>query len=781
MKLDMSKLVAKPRVLAAEDSETKTLIAADTRAADARIAEDDEAMTKAIQASTLPQIMPGDRTKDYGVNMSKLIDEEFPFDPSQLEAIIGISTNKYACMTGAAGTGKTTCLKAAVDRIQDSLPAIDMTDYFKKSNPDDAVGDDPDDDYQAPTSLIPAVALCSFTGRATQMIKKNFPDDWHGNIMTIHRLLAYVPEWYPDYDNWDGVGKPKNKVRFIPTYNAEFKLPWKVIIIDEAGMLGMDLWNALFAACKPDTRIIMVGDINQLPPTHGKPIFGFAMARWPSWELTHIHRQKGKNNSVVDAAWAIINGQYPKSDDVKTDPDWKFVMMEIEADPAKASRRVRKWLEQIRGPLYDPLKHVVITPINGYEETAGWQLGQDPLNRELALRFNSEEGRYVIDAGRDRRMFAVGDKVMATKNDHSIGITNGMTGIITKIAANGLYGGNHQRFGLMADVEQYYKDMADIDSVEDDVDLSEISLEDLVSKAVDSESKKKEESNRGHASHSVTVNFGFDDVEKLVTFSTFAELESLRMAYVMTCHKMQGGESEFVVVIVHQSHKRTLNREWFYTAVTRTSQRVVILYTRMGMSAAINKQTIKGRTLKEKVESFNKIIDISGKLGNAINLPESTETSTGQSIAASPAREVAKPQSIPLGAAGKPSTVDPIVRERIIERVIERIVMAPVPAPVVVKDGGVIHKEPAELKPVYVKPLATEEVNRRLEAAAGKIDRLIAAPVHNPVVLRPQVGAARMIQTIETNRDMAQHLLPAPKLKPITPGVKINLFQLKRK
>src|SRR3546814_21039305 len=59
-------------------------------------------------------------------------------------------------------------------------------------------------------------------------------------------------------------------------------LPWDIIVVDEAGMCGLDLWHLIWAACKTTTRIFLVGDIQQLPPTHGKSIFGFAMANWPT-------------------------------------------------------------------------------------------------------------------------------------------------------------------------------------------------------------------------------------------------------------------------------------------------------------------------------------------------------------------------------------------------------------------------------------------------------------------------------------------------------------------
>jgi hypothetical protein len=84
-----------------------------------------------------------------------------------------------------------------------------MSGYWKKG--EDSVKD-PDDDYEMPEGRIPAVAMCAFTGRATQMIKKNFPRDWHGNIMTIHRMLGFVPEYYEDWDEETGAVQKQDAI-----------------------------------------------------------------------------------------------------------------------------------------------------------------------------------------------------------------------------------------------------------------------------------------------------------------------------------------------------------------------------------------------------------------------------------------------------------------------------------------------------------------------------------------------------------------------------------------
>ena len=543
--------------------------------------------------------------------LSTLVDENFPFDESQLAAIDGIvnSPEGHACLTGAAGTGKTTVTKAIVERLKKQLHQVDIANYHG-SNEKDELGNP----IPKKKKFVPAIVMCGFTGRSTQQTKRNFPRDWHQNIMTIHRMLGYKPEYVEGLDENGNLCK---KRVFLPTYTENYRLPWDIIIIDEAGMVSVDLWENIRKAAKPGCRIIMIGDINQLPPVHGRSIFGFALSKWPRFELTHIHRQEGENNSIVDNAWRVLNGQRPISD--KPESDWKFMMTKIDSSATTANRQVRKFLQILRErKVYDPIRDTVITPTNGESETSkGFQLGQVPLNRDLAIQFNGNEGRYVIDAGREKRRFAVGDKVMATKNDHEAGITNGMQGIITSITENGSYVGDRNMWGLISQVNAY---MASHD-LDDDGDDDEVNLEDLMNQVLDQEEKDKkaEEEGRGPASHIVTVRFGDGEEAFEIPFATLSEVCSLQTAYAVTCHKMQGGEAPTILVIVHTVHGRMLNREWLYTAITRASQRCILLYTDQGLGSALTKQSIRGRNLEEKIQLFIKL-STEGILGAAVKV-----------------------------------------------------------------------------------------------------------------------------------------------------------------
>src|SRR3546814_4514469 len=95
----------------------------------------------------------------------------------------------------------------------------------------------------------------------------------------------------------------------------------------------------------------------------------------------------------------------------------------VDEASTKAGAYIREMLKLLKNAkFYDPNRDAVITAINGYDTgQVGFALGQDTMNRELSMILNPDEPRWVIDAGRERRNFAIGDKVMATKNDWEAG------------------------------------------------------------------------------------------------------------------------------------------------------------------------------------------------------------------------------------------------------------------------------------------------------------------------------------------------------------------------
>lgn len=556
------------------------------------------------------------------VKLSQLVDDSFPFDESQLESIRGMVRNQFACMTGAAGTGKTTTTKKLVDTLlrTSRINEVDLESYHKSVA--DAATDD--DEYEAPTRWVPSVAIVGFTGKSTQAIKKNFPRDWHGNIMTIHRCLGFRPVTVEDMgmNEETGLIEQRRVRRFMPSYDADCLLPWDILIVDEAGMLGLTLWHQLFAALKPSCRVYMIGDINQLPPVQDRSIFGFAMSKWPTYELTHVHRQKGDNNAIVDNAWRILKGQMPKSEN-------NFQMIECKGDAGHVNRMARAIMPKLwkEKKVFEPNRDMLIVPINGELGARGYLLGQLTLNEQLANIFNAvdDDHRFFIDAGRERKTFAIGDKVMATKNDYGINVTNGMTGVIVDIKPNGSYAGDTKRFGSARQVREY---LASTGEDEDETPFDLEAMSESFAKQLEGKEDAKEQADRGPASHIVTVNFGSDEHPHEVNFATLSEVASLMIAYAATCHKMQGAECPTIVILIHDVHKASLYREWLYTAVTRASGLCILMYTKDALRATLGKQTVKGKNLQEKIESFAslaKVNTLTGRAAVGIKIGQATQ------------------------------------------------------------------------------------------------------------------------------------------------------------
>lgn len=497
----------------------------------------------------------------------QLIDPNIKLDPSQETAVNGLLRQQFGCIIGKAGTGKSTSIRFLLARLQGEIPDF-------------------------------SVAFCAYTGRAVQQIKRQLPQEYHANCDTIHGLLEYAPE---EVEVEDENGAPKISRRFVPHRTAFNPLTVKVIIVDETGMCPIDLWNNLLAATPADTRIYLLGDIYQLPPVHGRSVLGFAMLAWPTFELERIHRTK--ENAITDFAWDVMAGknvhQMIGEWTKRAEENKSVILHKIPDGSVGAYQHILGVIQHLTEKgTFNARRDAIITPQNGD------QLGQETLNERLCAYFNEPiyagpenmllNPRTIIEAGYNHLSFAVGDKVMVTKNDREQGLTNGMIGIIESIIPNpnfkGLVIGDMAGAHLDAD--------ADIDADA----FHSLMMED-VNKAAEAE--EADDIRTRQASHIITVNF--QNVEQPIEFSTAGAVNTLQHAYAFTCHKAQGGEFPVVVVIVHASNYNMLSREWLYTAVTRTQQRLIVLYNTRGLEKALNYQVIRGKTLADKAKEFLKV------------------------------------------------------------------------------------------------------------------------------------------------------------------------------
>lgn len=528
----------------------------------------------------------------------------FNFDDSQVVALKELTQGFHVALIGAAGTGKTTMVKHAMAQL-----------IYGSDNVAKPIGV-----RQLAEDQGPSIAICAFTGIATQVVKEMLPTWLHPACKTIHQLLEYKPT-------------DEEGAMFVPTRNELRKLDHDLIVIDEASMLGLDLWHNLVDALRPHTRVILIGDLNQLKPVADATMFAYALSAgidrkdgWSIAQLTTIHRQKEPAaNKIIDAAHAILNGNRPTFDDPNKDPAWRFIGMELPVAAATAHEKIVAAIkfmmslptpDNAERPLFDPYQDLLLTAGNGEDENnSASYVQQIPLNETLSRIIeppSEEHPIYIVDAGRATRKFAVGHRVMATKNESPAmkdRVTNGLTGRIVLIESNKNWNGNRSMFGTEKEVIEWRR--AQGEALRRRLESNGKSEAEEVFGAFDmarmnTETFAASEKGDRQASHRITVKFKNGATR---TYSTAADVEGLRLAYAITVHKAQGSQADTVIIVVHQAVKAQLNREWFYTGVTRARRRVIVLYTQMGLATAVSRQQIFGKDLKEKVERYRATMD----------------------------------------------------------------------------------------------------------------------------------------------------------------------------
>ena len=543
------------------------------------------------------------------IEASGLALENITLDDSQEQAIDKLIHGKHVCLIGAAGTGKTTMIKIALGKMIYG---------------DEESGIDPIGLRHLKGEQGPSVALCAFTGIASQVIRKTMPDWLAPACKTIHSLLEFKPASASDDPNMN---------TFFPSRDENNPIDHDIVIIDEASMMGLDLWHKVIDACRPHTRVILIGDLNQLKPVADATMFAYALAAgldernrdWDISELTTIHRQKEEAaNRIVDAAHAILNGKAPTFDKLEKGKDWRVVGMELSISTQKAQAQIMTVVNQLRlhefefepgRKIFEPYDDLLLTAGNGYNhDDSSSFVQQSPLNEVLSRLIQPPDEShpiYIIDAGIERRRFAVGHKVMCLKNEapsRKDRVTNGMTGRIIKISKNGAYQNrSNDFFGPEEEVKALMKEqqLLALNGRSQDQMLDD-SLAVLSSMDPSALLPKESEALERQASHIVDVEYVNGAIR---SYASAAGVAGIQLAYAVTVHKAQGSQADTVLIVVHQAAKRALNREWFYTGVTRAARRVVVLYTPLGLAKAVSHQQIYGKNLAEKVARYANVID----------------------------------------------------------------------------------------------------------------------------------------------------------------------------
>lgn len=383
-------------------------------------------------------------------------------------------TSAVSIITGGPGTGKTTALDCILH-------------LFRKRGLE--------------------IMLCAPTGRAAKRMSEATGED----AKTIHRLLEYTK-------NDDG--------HFYFKRNNENTLPDGVIIIDEASMLDIFLLEALVQAMSNKSRIIFVGDSDQLPSVGAGNVLKDVISSkiFPCVKLTEIFRQ-AKESTIVTNAHKINSGEMPivntKGGDFfldrkQTEQDILSTVIDL----------VKRRLPTAYN--FSPFSDIqVLTPIKK------GTCGVFNLNKMLQEALNPHE-KNKREHVFGENLFRTGDKVMQIRNNYDrqwifldkygnsvsgTGVFNGDVGIITEI------------------------------------DVTELTVK-------------------------------FDDSK--ISIYSFQDLDELTLAYAISVHKSQGCEFPVVVMPLPLMNVRIMTRNLLYTAVTRAKKLVVLCGTDGSVKSTVN-------------------------------------------------------------------------------------------------------------------------------------------------------------------------------------------------
>lgn len=493
---------------------------------------------------------------------------------------------KNCILIGAAGTGKTTVQGIAAHIMMHSgklspISAGHSTKYLVEG--------------------LPGVAIVSFTNRAVNNIRYKMPKDLQPHCVTIHKLLEFAPVWY-EVEDPDNPGEYYKSMRFEPQRNKFNPLPSSLrrIVIEESSMVETGLFAQLLDACPHDVQIILLGDLNQLPPVFGSAILGFKMLEWPIVELTKIFRQAAKS-PIISFAWDIKNGVTldPMKAVDPTNPK-RYIIPSFVAKNVEDKLHIRQWQKKLSdtealftavsffnklhdAKEYDPDEDIILIPFNK-------AFGSIELNNGISQHLGEKRGAIVheVIAGFKKYYLAVGDKVMYQKED----------AYIEDIVANAEYLGKpYQKASKTLDrwgQQQVAADAgyADTLSTSDDMDKF---LETAVSNL-------ENEDRSTVASHTVVLRRCADNVE--LELDAAGEINNIIGGYAITIHKAQGSEWRKVFCVFHHTHATMLQRELLYTAVTRARESLYILCEPNTFERGVLSQKIKGTTLAEKAEYF---------------------------------------------------------------------------------------------------------------------------------------------------------------------------------
>ena len=449
--------------------------------------------------------------QEYDVTPAKLAqaiariseEEQMELDEWQAEAVRQAATHGLFVLTGGPGTGKTTTIRA-------------MISYFVEEGYD--------------------IFLAAPTGRAA----KRMSETTGYEAKTIHRMLEVNGAMSEAEESAKQIGGMFER-------NESNPLEADVIIIDEMSMVDITLLYALLKAVGAGTRLILVGDVNQLPSVGPGNVLRDIIASgcFPVVTLQKIFRQASQSDIVVNAH-KINDGEHIALDNKSKD---FFLLKRYDAD---VIINVMLQLVKQKMPRYvDATSYdiQVLTP------TRKGLLGVERLNTILQQYLNPPAKQKKEHQVGDR-IFREGDKVMQIRNNYQ------------------LEWEIRSRYGLAIDkgLGVFNGDVGIIQEIND---------------------------------YSSTVSVLYDE-NRLVQYP-FKGLDELELAYAITIHKAQGSEYPAVIIPLLQGPRQLYYRNLLYTAVTRARKCVTVIGSESVFQEMIHNTNQQNRntSLAERIRELN--------------------------------------------------------------------------------------------------------------------------------------------------------------------------------
>lgn len=389
----------------------------------------------------------------------------------QEEAIKAINTNNVVIITGGPGTGKTTIIKNVIDIYKT---------HGKK------------------------VVLCAPTGRAAKRMTEMTGEE----AKTLHRLLE--------------IGKIEKDNEFTIMNYEVAPIDADVIIVDEASMVDIYLMNYLLNGIYQGTKLVLVGDTDQLPSVGPgsilKDIINSEKIR--TIFLDEIFRQAAQSKIIVNSH-RVNDGEYflNKEEEEGLKEDFFYIK----------EKSQEKMLEQVvslcKGRLKDYGDYEFFENIQILSPTKKGMLGTKELNKKLQEELNPENTNK-----NERKMgeviFREGDRVMQVKNNYDIYWEKG-NGITIKYEnGTGIFNG----------------------------ELGRIEKIDYINKQ---------------------IKIVFDDEKE--AWYAFTDMDQIEHAYAITVHKAQGSEFDVVIMVISGSSPMLLTRNLLYTGLTRAKKLLILI------------------------------------------------------------------------------------------------------------------------------------------------------------------------------------------------------------